>query len=300
MKWVLLAAAIVTAAVLGWLASLPQPTGLRDSQPDTTALMRERIDEARAQGHPYHIRRTPVPLSRISPELRRAVIVAEDARFYHHHGIDWQAIGKELHYQPDSFRVASADDRDAALHAIRYYLSHRDEVRGRSTITQQLAKNLYFGTERSLVRKLKELIVARRLEHRLSKDRILELYLNDVEWGPGIFGAEAAARAYFHKPAAELNAREAAALAATLPHPLTSNPSRHPARLAWREAMILHWMHPDTAPADTLRVDTALVDSLLAGALRPDTLRPPAMLQPGVDTLLPDSLPVARDTAPGG
>lgn len=306
MKWFVFFTVILALAVVAWVEALPQATGLRDAQPDTTALMRERIREARAEGRPYHIRRIPVPLSRISPDLRRAVIVAEDARFYHHHGIDWQALAIELHYRPDTFSLASARDREAALHAFEYYLAHRNEVRGRSTITQQLAKNLYFGTRRSLLRKFKDLFVARRLEHNLTKSRILELYLNDVEWGPGIFGAEAAARAYFGKPAADLDMAEAAALAATLPHPLTSNPALHPGRMAWREAMILHWMRPDTA-ADSVAVDSVLAAMSTAPALAVptgDSIRldtaPPTAPRMAIDTLLPDSLPAHRDTTPVG
>lgn len=301
LKWSFFVLVVLTLTAIGWVESLPHATGLKDAQPDTTALMRERIRQARAEGHTYHVHRTPVPLSRISPHLRRAVIVAEDARFYHHHGIDWQALGKELHYGQDNFRLTSARDREAALHAFQYYLAHSSEVRGRSTITQQLAKNLYFGTQRSLLRKLKEFIVARRLEHNLSKSRILELYLNDVEWGPGIFGAEAAARAYFGKPASDLDMQESAALAATLPHPLTSNPALRPRRLAWREAMILHWMRPDTSSGDSLWADTAVLGKLAADSTSTglDTI-PPATTRMVLDTVLPDSLPLPRDTTPVG
>src|SRR5690606_4877443 len=117
-----------------------------------------------------------------------------------------------------------------------------EKIRGRSTITQQLAKNLYFSDNRSLIRKLEELIVAKRLEWFLSKDRILELYLNVAEFGPGIFGVEAAAQHYFGVPAAKLSRYQAASLAATLPHPLTSNPARNPGRMAWRRDMILRRM----------------------------------------------------------
>ncbi|MEJ2677900.1 MAG: transglycosylase domain-containing protein [Gemmatimonadota bacterium] len=298
MKWSFIVFVVLALAVVGWVASLPRATGLRDTQPDTTAVMRERIRQARAEGRTYHIHRVPVPLSRISPHLRRAVIVAEDARFYHHHGIDWQALGTELHYGQDGFNLTSPRDLAAAFHAFRYYLAHRDDVRGRSTITEQLAKNLYFGTQRSLLRKVKEFIVTRRLEHNLTKNRILDLYLNDVEWGPGIFGAEAAARHYYGKSAADLDIQEAAALAATLPHPLTSNPSLRPGRLAWREAMILHWMRPDTSSGDSLWADTALLARMAAvDSIRLDTAVQPGVASVAVDTLLPDSLPVARVAA---
>src|SRR5690606_31793215 len=116
------------------------------------------------------------------------------------------------------------------------------------------SKNLYFSTDRSPLRKLEELIVARRLELFLSKDRILELYLNLVEWGPGLFGAEAAAQHYFSRSAANLNAEQAAALAATLPHPLTSNPDHRPGRMQWRKGMILSRMG-GSGPVQTVPLD---------------------------------------------
>jgi monofunctional biosynthetic peptidoglycan transglycosylase len=163
-------------------------------------------------------------------------------------------------------------------------------VRGRSTITQQLAKNLYFGESRSLSRKIAEFVVAGRLERFLSKDRILELYLNVVEWGPGIFGADAAARHYFGKPASDLTSDQAAALAATLPHPLSSNPKLRPGRMAWRKQMILARMgatgpvktvpleppgKDSVAPvkADTTKTDSIKTDTLPRPVPPPDTVR---------------------------
>jgi len=122
---------------------------------------------------------------------------------------------------------------------VRYVSAHRHQIKGRSTITQQLAKNLYFTPKRSFVRKIDEAVVAKRLEWFLSKDRILELYLNTVELGPGIFGVGAAARYYFDEPVQALDRFQAASLAATLPHPLTSNPAHRPGRMAWRRNLIL-------------------------------------------------------------
>src|SRR5690606_1312486 len=179
------------------------------------------------------------------PSLRRAVILAEDGNFYQHAGIDWRAIREELRYRgDDDFSVFSLSDLRALAGALNYYRSNRERSRGRSTITQQVAKNLYFGPQRSLRRKFDELILAKRLELFLPKDRILEIYLNIAEWGPGIFGAEAAARHYFGRSAADLTLEQAAALAATLPHPLTSNPKHRPGRMQWRQRLILDRLRP--------------------------------------------------------
>src|SRR5205823_3076388 len=144
--------------------------------------------------------------------LERMVIIAEDSRFKTHHGIDF---------------IELRDAWAAGGH------------RGASTITQQLAKNLYLSPSRSIFRKLKEAVTALRLEMALSKDRIMELYLNSVEWGPGVWGAAAASEAYFGIPPSRLNTAQAAALAATLPQPRTSNPAYRPARMLGRRDLIL-------------------------------------------------------------
>jgi monofunctional biosynthetic peptidoglycan transglycosylase len=246
--------------------SLPWPVPLRWREPTRTAFMEHRLAEATARGEALEIEFQWVPLERISPHLRRAAIVAEDARFRDHRGIDWAALREEVRYGGDTiFDWTDPDDLRALADAVRYYLEHRDEIRGRSTITQQLAKNLYFSPERSLLRKVAEFEVARRLERFLTKDRILELYLNTAEWGPGIFGAEAAARHYFGRSAAELTRDQAAALAATLPHPLTSNPKYRPGRMTWRKRMILERMggtaesttDPSAAPLPEVKIPLA-------------------------------------------
>jgi monofunctional biosynthetic peptidoglycan transglycosylase len=289
--------AVVGAAWFYFLV-LPWPIVVRGRNPDTTALMRQRIAEARSEGEELDIRQDWVPLDRVSRRLRRAVIVAEDGNFYEHDGIDWLALREEFHYEgDDDFSWFSPADIGALIGSLKYYLQNRDEVRGRSTITQQLAKNLYFSTDRSVLRKFDEMIVARRLEWFLSKDRILELYLNVVEWGPGIFGAEAAAERYFDRSAAGLSADQAASLAATLPHPLTINPARSPGRMGWRKRLILARMGgsgpvqtvplaPVTAAPDTMPKpigDPVVPDS--AVATPPDTTKPPVKPDTVVDTL---------------
>jgi monofunctional glycosyltransferase len=291
----------VPLAVIGaawfYFIALPWPVLLRVRDPDTTALMRQRVAEARSRGEELEITRTWVPLDRISRRLQRAVVVAEDGNFYDHDGVDWAALREEFRYRgDDDFSWFDGNDRRALLASFRYYRDNRDKVRGRSTITQQLAKNLYFSTTRSPVRKIEEYIVARRLEQLLSKERILELYLNVVEWGPGVFGAEAAARRYFDRSAADLTADQAAALAATLPHPLSSNPARRPGRMQWRKNMILTRMG-GTGPVQTVPLDPAAESDEpepLGEAVSPE----PAGPEPDTTRPAPDSAPPPPDTIP--
>ena len=215
---ILLAAAL--AAILLFVATLPDVRDLRTSWPGTTAFIERRMEEFQRSGSSPRIEWTPVPLSRISPALSRAVVVAEDARFYEHSGVDWEAV-----------RGALEKDWDSG-----------NWRHGASTITQQLAKNLYLSPRRTFWRKLREWAITARLEANLSKRRILELYLNVVEFGPRTFGAEAAARRYFGKPAASLSAPEAATLAAVIPSPHIYDPVRHRDRVARRARLILRRM----------------------------------------------------------
>jgi monofunctional biosynthetic peptidoglycan transglycosylase len=207
-------------AILLFVATLPDVAELRTSWPKTTAFIELRKEELRRAGSSPRIDWMPVPMSRISPALARAVVVAEDARFYEHGGVDWEAV-----------RSAMEKDWDSGN------LRH-----GGSTITQQLAKNLYLSPSRTFWRKLREWAITVRLEANLSKRRILELYLNVVEFGPRTFGAEAAARRYFGRPAASLSGPEAAILAAVIPSPHIYDPVRHRERVARRARRILRWM----------------------------------------------------------
>ena len=152
---------------------------------------------------PYRERYTFVPLNQISPDFQHAVIAAEDARFYQHHGFDWHEI-----------QIAAEDDMDGG------------RSRGASTLTQQLVKNLFFGTGRSLLRKVAEASLVPVAELVLGKQRILELYLNVVEWGPGVYGAEAACRYYYRTSARSVGRQQAARLAAILPAPRRRRPER--------------------------------------------------------------------------
>jgi monofunctional biosynthetic peptidoglycan transglycosylase len=155
------------------------------------------------------------------------VIAAEDASFLTHEGFDWEGI------------------RDAAWHN----LETGEMKRGGSTITQQLAKNLYLSPERSLLRKAREALITRLLEHHLTKERILELYLNVAEWGNGVYGAEAAARHHFGKSAADVTIDEAAWLAAILPSPRQYDPLRKTGALARRQQRVLRWIHKVSTPS---------------------------------------------------
>ena len=197
--------------------TLPDVRPLRTSNPTTTAFIEIRDAEARAKGEqPRRVQRW-VSYNHLSPELKRAVLIAEDDAFWKHEGVDFEQLQESL----------QLDWRRGRL------------VRGASTITQQLAKNLYLSPSRNPLRKLRELVIARRLEAELKKTRIFELYLNEIEWGDGIYGAEAAARTYFHKPAAGLNAQEAALLAAAIVNPRLMNPAHPTRRLIQRQQLIL-------------------------------------------------------------
>lgn len=207
--------------VFTWLATLPDIKSLAHTNPTGTALMESRKAQAIEKGQSTRQKWKWVPLNRISTNLQRAVIAAEDASFFSHEGFDWDGI------------------RDAAINNFEAGKMKR----GGSTITQQLAKNLYLSSERSLFRKAHEALIARLLEHHLTKSRILELYLNIAEWGRNIYGAEAAARHHFGKSAARLTKNEAAWLAAMLPSPLRYDPIRKTPTLIRRHNRILRWLH---------------------------------------------------------
>jgi len=209
-------AGCIAAAVIGFYFSLPSAEKFRSQNPQTTALIDARLREARDAGRAARRNQHWVPLKSISPWLAQAVVNSEDARFYTHGAVD---------------PIETARAAESAV-------EHGHLGRGASTLSQQLAKNLWLGEERSLWRKLREVLLARRLEA-LGKDRILELYLNVAEWGDGIYGADAAARVWFKKPASMLLPEEAAVLAAMLPAPRKRNPTKPSARLRQRAFAVL-------------------------------------------------------------
>ncbi len=219
------------------LATFPKVAKLRDSNPETTALIETRAQEAIVRGEQPKRVQQWVPLERISPNLQRAVIAGEDTNFMAHHGFDYEAIQKAwAQAQRDAAQEAKQEGDNDQSGWIPQMPSFK---RGASTITQQLAKNLYLTTERSFMRKAREAAITYYLEKQLTKRRILEIYLNVIEWGDGIYGAEAAAQTYFHKPAASLTTQEAAFLSAMIPNPRTTfNPQINPRRVRRRQRVI--------------------------------------------------------------
>jgi len=194
---------LAIGVVFVWSLATLTLVAARWIDPPTTAVHIQRRLQAWVHNTPYHERYRFVPLSQISPELQHAVVAAEDARFYQHNGFDWHEI-----------QIAADDDLEGG------------RSRGASTITQQLVKNLFFGTGRSLLRKGAEVTLVPVAEFVLGKRRILEIYLNVVEWGPGIYGAESAARYHNGTAARNIGRQEAARLAAILPAPLKRRPER--------------------------------------------------------------------------
>jgi monofunctional biosynthetic peptidoglycan transglycosylase len=223
---------IGTAIVAGFAVlvysylTLPDVRSLRTTNPSSTAFMELRAREARANRKPAKRVQRWMPYGRISPSLSRAVLVAEDDAFWQHEGVDFDQI-------QESLEVDWARGRF---------------VRGASTITQQLAKNLYLSPSRSPLRKFRELIIARRLEAELTKARILEIYLNVIEWGDGVYGADAAARTYFSTPASSLGPSQAALLAGAIVNPRVLSPARPTSRLLRRQQLILRRMGAVSPP----------------------------------------------------
>ena len=237
----------------------------------------------------------PVPLDSIAPAMVQAALIGEDNNFPNHHGVDYHAILDALGYQGADFRWTSSRDRRELVRVLPNLWTRRQAIRGASTITQQLAKNLYLSPSRNPLRKLKEAVTAYRLECALSKDRILELYLNVVELGDNVWGVEAASRKYFDRPASGLRRDQAAALAGSLPFPLRSNPGYRPSRMRWRQNLILLRMQ-----GEPVEVPRAVEDSEPAAAdtgAAPDTAAAPAA---DTSTAPVDTAPVDTAAASGG
>ena len=269
------AVAFATAAYV--YLTLPDVRVLRRSNPETTAFIELRADEARARGgKPRRVQRW-VPYSRFAPNLVRAVLLTEDAAFWSHDGLDYQQIKESMEVN----------------------LERREFARGASTITQQLAKNLYLSPSKNPLRKVRELLIARRLESELSKQRILELYLNVIEWGDGIYGAEAAARTYFGRSAAGLSESESALLAAAIANPRVMNPGNPTARLRRRQQMVMRRMGAVEPPPIIVSAPTPPPPAAATETGEPivpvPTLPPPE----GIPILLPGQV-VPPPKKPGG
>ena len=226
LRAILVVAAAGFAVVSYVYLTLPDVRVLAKTNPTTTAFMELRADEAASEGRTIRHVHVWVPYSRISQNLKRAVLVAEDSAFWEHEGVDVEQLQESIRVNWEQGRA----------------------VRGASTITQQLAKNLYLSPSRNPLRKLRELIIARRLEAALPKSRIFEIYLNVIEWGDGIWGAEAAARTYFRVPASALSREQAALLAGAIVNPRVLNPARPTQRLIRRQRIVLGRMGEVTPP----------------------------------------------------
>lgn len=201
--------------------TLPDVAFLKQQNPSTTAFIEIRKQEAAAQGSTLRIRQKSIRLNELPEVFVRSIIVAEDASFWTHNGIDWYEVKESIRTNWNSGRFA----------------------RGGSTITQQLAKNLYLSAQRSIYRKMQEWLIARQLEKQLSKSRILELYLNTIELGDGIFGIAAASQIYFGKHPGELELWEMVRLAAIIPSPLTLKPNYPSRALRWRSRVVLRRLY---------------------------------------------------------
>jgi monofunctional biosynthetic peptidoglycan transglycosylase len=203
LKRLLLFLLIVSAGItIAYLTLVPDISKLKKKNPPKTSLMEYRYEEWQRKGKKYRIKQIWVPLSSISPYLIKAVLISEDDKFWRHEGFDYEAMKKAI-------------EKDIKAGKFKF---------GGSTISQQLTKNLYLSPSKNPIRKLREAIITWRMEKVLRKKRILEIYLNVVEWGEGIFGIEAAARHYYGKSASELSPEEAARLAAVLPNPRKYGP----------------------------------------------------------------------------
>jgi monofunctional biosynthetic peptidoglycan transglycosylase len=262
LRWLLGGLALAFGYLVYVYASLPDVRPLAKTNPPVTAFMELRAQEAVARGERPRRLQQWVAYSRLSPHLKRAVLVAEDAAFWQHEGVDYDELQK----------------------SIELNLARGELARGGSTITQQLAKNLYLSPSRNPVRKFRELLIARRLEAELTKARIFELYLNVIEWGDGIYGAEAAARTYFHTSGAAIGPSEAALLAGSIINPRVLDPANPNARLRARQRLILRRMGdaappPAPAPEPTAHgtADPA-PDVQMSGASNPEPLEPDALV----------------------
>lgn len=280
----------LASLVVGLWLTLPDPAPLARENPRTTALIEQRRAEARASRRPFRPRQTWIPAERIPPVLVQAVLLSEDANFFGHEGIDWEAL------------------RDAAEHDLKVGRF----ARGASTLTQQLAKNLWLGTERTLWRKVKEAVLAAKLERTLSKKRILALYLNVVEMDDGVFGIEAGARHRFGTSAAALTPAQAAVLASLLPAPRRvdlDHPSTWLRNRSWR--LLDRMRDVGRLDAATHRSASAELERMLAGSAPGDDRDEPPEDEPrtraapaaatgeeGADA--PEVRPVAVDAQNGG
>ncbi len=229
-----------------WLAyeiiTFPSISSLRNENPVTTSMIEHRLSEARSEGREQRKFLIWTPIEQISPHLQRAVLAGEDSRFFEHDGFDWDAINKAW---DEAVREGEKEAKAEGEYDPEAWIPPMPSFkRGASTVTQQLSKNLYLSEDRNFLRKGREALYTYYLEKELSKKRILEIYLNVIEWGDGIYGAEAASRNYFKKSASTLTREEAAYLSAMIPSPLNVfNPSKNKKRVVRRQRAIMRGMN---------------------------------------------------------
>jgi monofunctional biosynthetic peptidoglycan transglycosylase len=257
--WTKILFLVLIGAVLVWLlyevATFPHIWNLRTENPTTTSMIEYRLAEAQSEGREMRKFMIWTPIEQISPNLQRAVLAGEDSHFFEHNGFDWEAIQKawdeavkegerEAREECEANAITKQEKKDCAPSDDDWIPPMPSFKRGASTITQQLAKNLYLSEDRNFLRKGREAAYTYFLERYLTKRRILEIYLNVIEWGDGVYGAEAASRYYFKKSASNLTPAEAAYLSAMIPSPLNVfNPQKNPKRVTRRQRVILRFMN---------------------------------------------------------
>ena len=245
-RWTKILFFILIGSLAVWLlyevVTFPSISRLRTEDPTTTSMIENRISEAATEGREPRKYMIWMPIEQISPNLQRAVLAGEDSRFFVHKGFDWEAIQKTW---DEAVKEGEKEAKEEGDYDPNDWIPPMPTFkRGASTVTQQLAKNLYLSEDRNFLRKGREALYTYFLEKDLSKKRILELYLNVIEWGDGVYGAEAASRVYFKKSASNLTREEAAYLAAMIPSPLNVfNPAKNPKRVKRRQRVILKYMN---------------------------------------------------------
>ena len=243
--WVKVLVLVLVGAVVVWfgyeLLTFPSISKLRTENPATSSMIEYRLSEAKADGKEPRKYMIWQPIEQISPNLQKAVLASEDSRFFVHHGFDWEAINSAWE---EAQKEGEKEAKEEGDYDPNDWIPPMPSFkRGASTISQQLAKNLFLSEDRNFLRKGREAVYTYFLERDLSKKRIHEIYLNIIEWGDGIYGAEAASRVYFKKSASQLSPQEAAYLSAMIPSPLNVfNPTKNPKRLARRQKVILRGM----------------------------------------------------------
>jgi monofunctional biosynthetic peptidoglycan transglycosylase len=258
--WTKITFLVFLGAVVLWLGyeivTFPSISRLKDENPATSSMIEYRLSEAKADGREPRKFMIWTPIEQINPNLQRAVLAGEDARFFSHNGFDWDAIQKAWDEAVEEGKKEDKEECEAAAKAANtptkdcksneedWIPSMPSFKRGASTVTQQLAKNLFLSEDRNFLRKGREAVYTYFLERDLTKKRIFEIYLNVIEWGDGIYGAEAAARTYFKKSASDLTRDEAAFLSAMIPSPLNVfNPTKNRKRVVRRQKVILRGMN---------------------------------------------------------